>query len=248
MVGIPFDAVCAIALAILAAGCDSVLGLKMFGPGPDAPSNDLGCATRGALLCADFEQGNTFYANGVLSDVPMPVGNVTASVEEPGADGGHALYVDSAGATYRLETLSTTAATRITATFDVELARFDANTPATSLVVLYFEQTQVAQCYVAVVYKPTPPRLTLVENCTSQEAPDLVTPLPSHTLFVPVTFTMDLVTKSGSAQLGANSATVPIDPGGATMTFPGVIFGFVDPLGSSAARVGFDNLLVVTAP
>jgi len=248
MVGIWNDAVRATALVVLAAGCDSVLGLKTFGPGPDASSNDLGCANRPALLCADFEQGNTFYANGVPSDVPTPVGNVTASVEAPGATGGHALYIDSSGATYRLETLSTTAATRITATFDLELARFDPTTPATSLVVLYFEQTKVAQCYVAVVYKPAPPRLALVENCTSQEAPDLVVPLPSHTLFVPVTFTMDLATRLGSAQLGGNSATVPIDPGGATMTFPGVIFGFVDPLGSSAARVGFDNLLVVTVP
>jgi hypothetical protein len=248
MVGMWNDALRATALVVLAAGCDSVLGLKTFGPSPDASSNDLGCANRPALLCADFEQGNTLYVNGVLSDVPMPVGNVTASVEAPGTSGGHALYVDSTGATYRLEALSSTAATRITAAFDLELAHFDPNTPATSLVVLYFEQTQVAQCYVAVDYQPTPPRLALAENCTSQEAPDLVTVLPSHTQFVPVTFTMDLVTKLGSAQLGGNSATVHLDPGGATTTFPGVIFGFIDPLGSSAARVGFDNLLVVTTP
>jgi hypothetical protein len=56
--------------------------------------------------------------------------------------------------------------------------------------------------------------------------------------------TLDLVAKLATAQLGDTSATVHVDPVDGT-TSPGVIFGFVDPLAGSSARVGFDNLVVV---
>ncbi|HET9992485.1 MAG TPA: hypothetical protein VFQ65_28325, partial [Kofleriaceae bacterium] len=172
------------ALAMLAGGCDYVVGLQELGPATDASTIDLGCATRPALLCADFEAGTTFYADRVPRDIPVAVGNVTASVEANAASSGHALVVDTTGDTYRLEAVSTTAATRITATFDLELAHFDATAPATALVVLYFEQTSLDQCYVALDYQPSPPRLALAENCTSQQAANLGVAIPSHTQFV----------------------------------------------------------------
>lgn len=237
----------AAALAMLAGGCDYIVGIEAIPPGTDASVIDLGCANRPALLCADFEEGTTFYADRAAKEIPLAVGNVTATVA-PNASAGHALFVDSTGDTYRLEVTSTMAAKRITATFDLELAHVDATTPATSLVVLYFEQVTVGECYVALDYQPAPQRLALAENCTSQQAADLAVPLPSHTQFGSFTFTLDLGAKMATAQLGEDMATVPVDPGTATTTFPGVIFGFVDPLAGSTAGVGFDNLLVVAEP
>ena len=155
------------------------------------------------------------------------------------------LYVDSTGDTYRLEAAATAPVSQITATFEIELARFDATTPATSLVVLYFDQT--SPCYVALDYQPTPMRLSLVANCGGTESRDLTLSLPSHTAFVPVTFVVNLAASSGKAQLGPSSAMVPIAPQAKALP-PGVIFGFVDPVSKSGARVGFDDLLVVTAP
>jgi hypothetical protein len=237
----------AAALALVAGGCDYVVGLEPIAPATDGSTIDLGCANRPALLCADFEEGTTFYTDRVPKDIPLAVGNVTAAVEA-NAGIGHALFVDSTGDTYRLEAISTTAATRITATFDLELAHFDATAPAMSLVVLYFEQTTVSQCYVALDYQPSPPRLALAENCTSQQPADLGVALPSRTQFASFTFTMDLGAKQATAQLGDITATVPVDPGAPTTTFPGVVFGLVDPLAGSTAGVGFDNLVVVAAP
>ena len=127
--------------AMLAAGCDSVLGLHAFPDAPDAPTNLLGCVGRSALLCADFEEGTTVFVNGLASDLPVAPANVTASVEAPGVDGGHAFYVESTGPMYRLDARSMIPATQITATFELELARFDATTPPTALVVLSFDRS-----------------------------------------------------------------------------------------------------------
>ena len=208
----------------LLSGCDKVFSLTDVPVAPDAPSNDLRCATRTDLLCADFEQGSSYYTNGIASDLPMATSKVTADVETPGATGGHALYIDSTSDTYRFDAQSTTAASKISATFALELARFDTTTPATSLAVLYFDQVLAPECYVALDFQPTPMRLALVGNCTVQQARDLVIPLPSGTAFVTVTLDMDLGMRMGSAHLGQSSASVDIAPGGSTTGMPGVGF------------------------
>jgi len=38
------------------------------------------------------------------------------------------------------------------------------------------------------------------------------------------------------------------DAGGSTTGLPGVAFGFIDPLAAKGARIGLDDILVVTAP
>ena len=87
--------------------------------------------------------------------------------------------------------------------------------------------------------------MTFVETCGSHMSMDLAMPVPTHTDFVPVTMTMDLVASSGTAQLGPTTATLPIGPG-VTMAPPGVAFGFIDLVTNSTARIGFDDVLVVT--
>jgi len=232
----------------LLAGCDTIFGLTDVPLKADAvPTNGLGCASRTALLCADFEEGSTYYANGIASDLPMPTAGVTTAIEAPGASGGNALYIDSVTGTYRFDAQSTTAASKITATFELEPTQFDTTTPSTSLAVLYFDQIQAPECYVALDFQPTPMRLAFVENCGSQDAPDLVIPLPSRAAFVSVTLEADLGLGTASAHLGVNSANVTLDPGSFT-GLPGVAFGFIDPLVGTGARIGLDDILVVTAP
>jgi hypothetical protein len=196
-------------------------------------------------MCGDFEHGTTVYVNGAASDVPLGGSNVTASVEAPGSNGGHALYIDSTGGTYHLEGSGMVPTSQIAATFDLELTLTDPMTPATGLAVLDFDMVP-GGCYVALDYQPSPPRLALAQNCGSMQPDDLVMPLPSHTQFATVAFTVDLVAKTGTVQLGQNMALVHIIPGAST-GIPSVILGFFDSLAGTTARVGFDNILVTSA-
>lgn len=231
---------CALAaLAMLACGCDVVFGVAAV---PDAQPNLLGCTTQDALICADFEEDHTFYIDGLARDIPPEVANQMVSIGSPGVHGGHALYITSMGPTYRLEGMGQTPASKITATFDIVFAEFDATTPATGVALLFFVNSS---CYVAIDFQPTGFRLNLVSSCGTAQSVDIVAPLPARTSFVPVTFTIDLANKVGTVQLDASKVMVPISPGVMT-AIPAAAFGFIDKVDGSTASVGIDDLLVTT--
>jgi hypothetical protein len=235
-------------ILVLGAGCDRVYGLhRPDGSDSDgSDSTDLRCESQSALLCADFEHGETYYANELLTDLPVSTAKAIHQIDER-SDGGHALHVDTTGDFYRVSASSTVNVSALTATFDLQLEGFEAGTPASSLVVLGFEGLTASSCYVSVNFEPSPDRLILVEHCVSEAYPDLVTPLPSSTAFVSFTFQMNLATHKASVQVGMNLVEVTL-ANLETRGKPFVDFGVFDPINGGRARVGLDNLLVLTMP
>jgi hypothetical protein len=111
---------------VLATGCDRVFGLGSVSPPADAAAFAcVGAADHPAVMCADFESGDQYLANGTRIALPPASAAATGSVVAVGT--GHALAVESHGGGYVL--LASGAGSFTTADASLRV-RFDRTSPS----------------------------------------------------------------------------------------------------------------------